>query len=198
MQRSWEWFQEKAKTKHAQMWLVALSFSESSFFLIPPDVLLIVMLSARAGRWVYLSSITALSSVLGAIFGYVIGAFVFVPVAEPLIALYSLTDEFAYVGSLYTQGTFWVVLAAAFTPIPFKVFVLSGGFFSVPFVPFILAAILGRSARFFLVGWLSDRFGPQVAEAFIENFKYLTIVFVIISTIALTVYFDVPNLFFNM
>lgn len=196
MRRSWDWFVEKAKTKHAQMWLMALSFSESSFFLIPPDVLLIAMLSAGAGRWVYLSFITSLSSVLGAVFGYLIGAFVFVSVAEPLITLYGLTEEFAHVGELYTQGTFWVVLAAAFTPIPFKVFVLSGGFFTVPFIPFILASILGRSARFFLVGWLAHTFGPRAAESFIENFKYITFVFVVLAAIALTVYFDVPTLLF--
>lgn len=194
MHKSWEWFQGKAKTKHAQMWLAILAFTESSFFLIPPDVLLIAMLSARSGRWVYLASITSLFSVLGAVFGYLVGAYVFVPIAEPIIALYALADEFAYVGSLYTQGTFWVVFTAAFTPIPFKVFVLSGGFFGVPFFPFIVAAILGRSARFFLVGWLADTFGPKVAETFIEHFKYVTFVFVVLLAIALTVYFDLPNL----
>lgn len=171
-----------------------LSFSESSFFLIPPDVLLIAMLSARVGKWIRLATITSLASVLGAAFGYLIGAYVFVPVAQPIIAFYSLTEEFAYVGSLYTQGTFWVVLAAAFTPIPFKVFVLSGGFFLVPFPQFILASILGRSGRFFLVGWLSNKFGPRVAEAFIENFKLVTAIAVLIVILVLSIFFWFPHL----
>lgn len=196
MRRSWDWFQKKAKTKYAEAWLVALSFSESSFFLIPPDVLLIAMLAAKAGRWFRLASITAGSSVIGAMFGYVLGYFVFEPVAQPIVSLYGLTEEFAYVGTLYTQSTFWTVFTAAFTPIPFKVFVLAGGFFSVPFLPFLFASILGRMLRFVIVAWLADTFGPRVAEKFIQHFNQITIIIFVLFAVALGVYFDVPELFF--
>lgn len=194
MRRGWEWFAEKAKTKHAEWWLVALSFSESSFFLIPPDVLLIAILSARAGRWTYYAFLTSLASVLGAVFGYLVGYFVFVPIAQPIIDFYHLSEEFAQVGKLFVDSTFWAVLTAAFTPIPFKVFVLAGGFFKVPILPFLAGSIIGRSVRFFGVAWVSQKFGPTVAEKYIENFNYITIVAVIITLIALSVTLDLPLL----
>lgn len=194
MKRLWEWFAEKAKTKHAEGWLVAVSFSESSFFIVPPDVLLIAMLSARAGRWAYYAFLTSLASVLGAIFGYLIGFFVFVPIAQPIIDFYHLSEEFSQVGKYFVDSTFLAVLTAAFTPIPFKVFVLAGGFFKVPILPFLAGSIIGRSVRFFGVAWVSHKFGPMVAEKYIENFNYVTIVIVIIALIVLSVLFDLPLL----
>jgi len=196
MRRSWEWFQQRATSAHARAWLALLAFSESSFFLIPPDVLLIAMLAARAGRWVQLAAITSVASLAGAVAGYLIGAFVFEPLAQPIIEFYSLTEEFAHVGDLYSKSTFWAVLLAAFTPIPYKVFVLAGGFFMVPLVPFLLASALGRSARFFLIAWLSHKFGPRAAELFIENFKFITLIVLVLCAIVASVYFDLPALFF--
>jgi len=196
MRRSWEWFQQRATSAHARAWLALLALSESSFFLIPPDVLLIAMLAARAGRWVQLAAITSVASLAGAVAGYLIGAFVFEPLAQPIIEFYSLTEEFAHVGDLYSKSTFWAVLLAAFTPIPYKVFVLAGGFFMVPLVPLLLASALGRSARFFLIAWFSHKFGPRAAELFIENFKFITLIVLVLCAIVASVYFDLPALFF--
>lgn len=164
MRKCWEWFQARATSKHAEAWLAVMSFSESSFFLIPPDVLLIAILSAQAGRWVYYAVLTTVSSVAGAVFGYALGYYVFEPLVQPLIELYGLATEFAHVGALYEESTFISVFTAAFTPIPFKVFVLAGGFFKVPLIPFVLASIMGRGMRFFIVAWLSHRYGPRGAE----------------------------------
>jgi membrane protein YqaA with SNARE-associated domain len=196
MRRSWKWFQEKAKTKHAQVWLGVISFCEASFFPIITDVFLIPILSARVGRWKYYAFIVSITSVLGAMFGYALGFYVFEPVVQPMLTLYGFTEEFAYVGTLYANSTFWSVLTAAFTPIPFKVFVLAGGFFGVPLVPFLLASIIGRSARFYLVAWLADRFGPRVAEKFIQHFNQITIIIFVLFAVVLAIYFDVPELFF--
>lgn len=189
MQKVWNWFKSKSESKNARTWLALLSFSESSFFIIPPDILLIAMLSAGAKSWTRLSAITSVGSIFGAIFGYFIGAFVFDTIAQPIISFYGLMNEFAYVGTLYSHGAFWVVLTAAFTPIPFKVFVLSSGFFNVPFLPFILASTIGRSTRFFLVGWISKKYGAFVAENFIKNFKFITYIAIFLFTIALIMYF---------
>jgi len=190
-ERSWKWFQERAHSKHAEVWLGILSFSESSFFLIPPDVLLIAMLAAGAERWVRYALLTSGASVLGALFGYAIGLWLFEPIAAPLISVYHLADEFAYVGALYTDSVFWVVLTAAFTPIPFKVFVLSAGFFAVPFTPFLFAAVLGRSSRFFLVAFLAHRYGPRAAQIFIAHFKKVTLVCVIVLLVIACIHYDV-------
>ena len=196
MKRIWEWFQQKAKTKHAQVWLVLVSFAEASFFPLIADMLLIPMLAARTGRWKYYAFITTVASVLGALFGYALGLYVFEPIVQPLISFYHLTDQFAHVGELYSQSTFWSVLTAAITPIPFKVFVLAGGFFSVPLVPFVIASIIGRAFRYYIVAWLADKFGPEVADRCIEHFNYIFIVVFIFIIIALSVYFDLPELIF--
>ncbi len=190
MRKAWEWFQARAASKHAEAWLASLSFSESSFFLIPPDALLIPMLAAGAGRWVRLAIITTVASVSGAVFGYLMGHFFFEQVAQPIIVMYGLTEEFAHVGALYAQGTFIIVLLAAFTPIPYKVFVLAGGFFGVPFLPFLVASIVGRGARFFLIAWLAHRFGPRAAELFLAHFKIATVVVVAVLSLLALWYFD--------
>jgi membrane protein YqaA with SNARE-associated domain len=188
VRRTWEWFQARAASRHAQAWLVLLSFSESSFFLIPPDILLIPLLAARAGNWLYYVALTTGSSVLGALFGYVLAAGFFELVGQPIIDLYGLHEQFAYVGALYNESTFWAVFTAAFTPIPFKVFVLAGGFFTVPFIPFIVASILGRGLRFLIVGYLAHRFGPQAAELFLSYFNKITIAAVALVALGLLVY----------
>ncbi len=189
MQKVWDWFKNKSESKHARFWLWLLSFSESSFFIIPPDVLLIAMLSAGAKNWKRLSAITSLGSILGAVFGYFIGAFLFNSFAEHIISFYGLVDEFNKVGELYTHGAFFVILVAAFTPIPFKVFVISGGFFNIPFISFMFASTLGRSARFFLVGWISKKYGPFVAESFVKNFKIITYISVLLFAFIFIVYY---------
>jgi len=190
MRKGWQWFETRATSNHAKLWLAALAFSESSFFLIPPDVLLIAILAARAGRWVYYATLTTLSSVAGALFGYLLGLFVFEPVARPLIELYGLTEEFARVGALYEGNTFWVVLTAAVTPIPFKIFVLAGGFFSVSFLPFIVASVVGRAARFYLVAWLAHRYGPRGAELGLRYFNHIAVAVLVLIGIVLAVHFD--------
>ncbi len=189
MRRSWEWFKGKAHSKHVRTWLAIISFCEASFFPIITDVFLIPVLAARTGRWTYYAFLVSVASVLGAVFGYALGMFVFEPVVQPLLTLYGFTDEFAHVGVLYSESTFWTVFAAAFTPIPFKVFVLAGGFFSVPFIPFLLASVVGRSARFFLVSFLSHKYGPKVAEKFIQYFNHITVVFVVLLSVFAFFYF---------
>lgn len=169
--------------------MAILSFTESSFFLIPPDVLLIPILAAGSGRLLYYVALTTGASVLGAVFGYILAAGFFDVMGQPIIALYQLESEFAYVESLYAASTFWVVFTAAFTPIPFKVFVLAGGFFGVPFLPFLAASVLGRGLRFLLVGFLAHRFGPGAAELFLVRFKWVTILVGILVAVGAFVYF---------
>ncbi len=188
-ERSWAWFQAHGTGAHAERWLVALSFSESSFFLIPPDALLIPMLAAGAKRWARLALITTVASVLGALFGYVVGALAFESVGVAVVGFYGLEDAFEHVGTLYDTHTFLSVFTAAFTPIPFKVFVLAGGFFKVSLIPFIAASILGRGMRFYLVAYLAARFGPRAAEAFLQYFKWVTVAVVALLALVFVYYY---------
>ena len=195
MKRGWEWFQTKAQSSHAQFWLVVVSFGETVCLPLISEMLLIPILAARAGRWKHYALLTTVASIAGAVVGYLLGLYVFEPVVQPLINLYGFTEHFAYVGDLYSKNVFLSVLTAAFTPIPFKVFVLAGGFFKVSFLPFIVATVVGRGVRFYLVAWIADKVGTRVAEKCIEHFNYITAVVVVLGMIAAAVYFDLPELF---
>lgn len=159
--RAWYWFAEHAHGAHAKFWLFLISFAESNFFLIPPDPLLAGILLAGSTRWAYYATLTSVASILGAVVGYVVAAFFFDVAGAPVIAFYGLEQEFQVVQSYFDQNTFGVMLFAAFTPIPFKVFVLTAGFLRVDFLLFLLASALGRSARYFLIAFMVHRFGER-------------------------------------
>jgi membrane protein YqaA with SNARE-associated domain len=146
----------------APRYLVGLSFAESSFFPIPPDVMLMPMSLAQPQRAMYFASITTLASVIGGVAGYAIGHFALDWIA-PLIqeggrwaAAYTKASQW------FAQWGFWAVLIAGFSPIPYKVFTISAGALSMAFIPFVLASAVGRGARFFLVSGLLSWGGPAM------------------------------------
>lgn len=169
------WVISKAQTRQAQFWLAAFAFAESSFFLIPPDLLLIAILAAGAGRFVYYAGLTTLFSVLGALFGYLIGFLFFDLVGVKLVAFYHLEGEMARVGELFSRGAFPTIFLAAFTPIPFKVFTLSAGLFKINLLTFVWASILGRGARFLGVAYLARCFGPFLGNLIYRYFNWFSI-----------------------
>lgn len=172
--RGYEWFKERSHGAHAKFWLATLSFSESSFFPIPPDVLLIAILLTNAKRWIYYALFTALFSVLGAIVGYFIGYFFFGILGEKIINFYNLKNEFISVSQMFSNNSFWVMFTAAFTPIPYKIFVLTGGFFKVNFLMFLVGSIVGRSARFLFVSYVIKRFRMGIAKTIFNYFNIIT------------------------
>ncbi len=178
--RVWAWFSARAHGAHARAWLFAVSFSESSFFLVPPDVLLVAILLAGAERWVFYASVTTVASVLGGAFGYVLGALFFDAVGARIISLYDLADAMARVSDLYRTNAFWAVFTAAFTPIPYKVFVLAAGFFRIDFLAFIVASIFGRGLRFFAVAYIVRRYGQGILTLVMRYFNILTALVVLI------------------
>lgn len=178
--RGGEWFKERAHGTHAKGWLLALSFSESSFFVIPADVLLVAILMAGATRWVYYATITTAASVAGGIFGYAIGFLFFDTVGIQIIELYGLAEGMSKVGLLYNDNAFWVIFTAAFTPIPYKIFVLSAGFFKVNFISFIVASIIGRGLRYFLIAYIVKIFGGKMTKILFRYFNIITLIAVIL------------------
>jgi membrane protein YqaA with SNARE-associated domain len=157
---NWEWFVERAEGTHAKAWLAALSFTESSVFIIPPDFLLVAIVLA-GGKWLYYAILTTITSIAGAGFGYLLGAFFFNMIAAPLVAFYGWGPELDRAQEIFNDGAFWVMLTAAFTPIPFKVFVLAAGFLHVNPLTFFVGSIIGRAARYFVLAWAADRFGMR-------------------------------------
>lgn len=187
--RGVDWFQSRAHGTHAKAWLALLSFSESSFFVVPPDVLLIAILMAGASRWVYYASLTTIMSVVGAVFGYMIGFFFFDTFGIQIIEFYNLSNEMKEVQLLYNSNTFWVIFTAAFTPIPYKIFVLSAGFFKINFIIFLLASILGRGLRYFIVAYITKAFGLMATRLFFRYFNIITMVAVLFFILFLLLHF---------
>ncbi len=150
----------------ATRYLAALSFAESSFFPIPPDVMLAPMVLAQRQRAWMLAAITTLWSVLGGIAGYLIGMFLFNVVATPVINFYEAEAAFEVVRAKFQAHGVWIVFLAGFTPIPYKLFTISAGLASMSLLPFVAASLVGRGARFFLVAGLiyagGERFESQL------------------------------------
>lgn len=138
---------------HAARYLAALSFAESSFFPIPPDVMLAPMALARRERaWCY-AVLTTLASVAGGAVGYLIGYFAF-DLVEPLIRDAGYWERYAQARAWFDSWGFWAIFLAGFSPIPYKLFTISAGVIAMNFPLFVLASLIGRGARYFLVAGL--------------------------------------------
>ena len=188
-----DWTLRHAEGPRARLWLAAFSFTEASFFPIPPDILLIAILLTNGTHWVRYSLITTLSSVAGAIFGYIIGVFFFAIIGEPLIAFYNLQESMAHVGKLFSDNAFITILLAAFTPIPFKVFTIAAGVWHIDFFIFVIASLLGRGTRFFAIGYLLHRFGRKISSLLYKYFNIVSLIIMvfIIAIIFFSAFFDV-------
>ncbi|MAU19934.1 MAG: cytochrome B [Martelella sp.] len=174
LRRLYNWTLSLAANRNAERVLFGISFAESSFFPIPPDVLLIPMVIARPAKWFRIALICTLASILGAIAGYLIGMFLFEQVARPILDFYGKQDSFDRVAEWYNTWGGWGVLFAAITPFPYKVLTLFSGATGLNFGIFLLVSVIGRSFRFFLIAWLLNRYGPPIRD-FIE--KYLGLLF---------------------
>lgn len=173
------WVEGYAEKPHAESALFVIAFAESSFFPIPPDVLLIamaVMVPKRAFRYALVCSI---GSVLGGVFGYFLGWAFFEALGQPILSLYGAMGHYETVKGLYAEHAFWAILAAGFTPIPYKVFTIAAGTFEVPLTTLIAASILGRSGRFFLVAALFYFFGAPIKRFIDKYFEILSVLFVV-------------------
>jgi membrane protein YqaA with SNARE-associated domain len=153
--------------RHATRYLVAVSASESIIFPVPPDVMLIPMALARPRRAYYFATVCTIASVVGGLVGYLLGMFAF-ELVEPWLHRFGYWPAFVQVQDLFARYGFWIVLAAGFTPIPYKVFTIASGTFGMPFLPFVLGSMVGRGGRFFLVASLI-RIGGERMEAQIRR-----------------------------
>ena len=179
---------EWAEHKYSINVLSVVSFIEASFFPIPPDPVLITMCLSRPRRSLWYAFICSVFSVLGAIFGYYIGLYLWSSLHGFFFEYLFTEASFNYVGELYKKNAFLAVLTAAFTPIPFKVFTIAGGVFKISLFDLILASAIGRSARFFIEGGLFYFFGPDI-KVFIEKyFNLLTIIITILIILAVVIY----------
>lgn len=177
VRRTYDWVLSWADSRYGAVALFLIAFAESSFFPIPPDVLLMALALGARKKSMTFALICSIASVLGGLAGYAIGAFAFDTIGKPIIDFYGAGDKYDSIGKLYEEHGFWIVFLAGFTPIPYKVITIAGGVFQISLLPFTVASIIGRSARFFLVAGLIYAFGEPV-KAFIDKwFNLLTVVF---------------------
>jgi len=160
----YEWTLKWAEHKFAPRILALLTFAESVFFPIPPDVLLAPMVLAKPESAWRLASLTTISSIVGGIVGYFLGFWMFEPWIQPLITDFGYQQRFDIAMDWFATWGVWVVFIAGFSPIPYKLFTVSAGFLQMAFLPFLLASAVGRGMRFFLVAGLIQWGGAEMEQ----------------------------------
>lgn len=180
-QRAMQW----ARHRHAPWYLGGLSFAESSFFPIPPDVMLAPMSLANPRRAMWFALLTTLTSVAGGLFGYLIGVYAF-ELIEPWLRTSRYWSSYEVAVSWFGEWGFWAVFVAGFSPIPYKVFTIAAGALSMAVLPFALASLVGRGARFFLVAGLMAWGGAKmeaVLHRYIDRLGWATVAAVVIGVL---------------
>ena len=180
----YDWTLSLARTRHALLALAFVSFIESSFFPIPPDILMIPMILARPDQAFRIATVCTIASVLGGLAGYGIGAFLFEEAARPILLLYGKMDQFNEMAQRFNEYGAWAVLFAGITPFPYKVITIFAGATQLDMTVFMVSSLVARGARFFLIAALLWRYGAPM-KLFIERrlglLATLTLVFLFLG-----------------
>lgn len=172
----------------APYYLSLLSFFESFILPFPPpDVMLAPMSLAKPDKAMRFAALTLVFSVLGGLVGYLIGAFLF-DLASPYIDAWGYRDRFERVMLWFESWGFWAVLVAGFSPVPYKLFTIAAGVLQLAILPFILASVIGRGARFYLVAWCLSRFGPAIEPKLLQYIERIGWAVVIVLAVAIILY----------
>jgi len=180
VRRLYDWVLHWAETPYGTPALFLLAFCESSFFPVPPDVLLIALSVSIPKKAFRYALVCSAGSLLGGCFGYLIGWEFMAAIGDAIIQFYGFNDQYYYVQNLYTRYDAWVIGIAGFTPIPYKVFTITAGAFKINFLIFVVVSLLSRSARFFLIGVLIYKFGPAIQRFIDRYFNLLAVLFTIL------------------
>ncbi len=164
----YNWTMGLAGHRHALWALAIVSFTESSFFPIPPDILMIPMILARPNRAFFIASVCLIASVLGGIAGYAIGALFYDQLGAPILAALDKTDAMLEFNTRFNDLGFWPVLIAGLTPFPYKVITIMSGWTGLPIGTFIITSIIARGIRFFVIAALLRQYGEPLRD-FIER-----------------------------
>lgn len=178
VRRLYHWVLSWAEHPQATWVLFLLAFAESSFFPIPPDVLLIALCLGKPARSLWYAGICTVGSVVGGLFGYWIGSAVFDTVGRQILEFYGLMDRYADVQALYRRYDVWAVGIAGLTPIPYKVFTVTAGLFKISLPGFVVASVVGRGLRFFVVALVLKRWGEPARRFLDRHLDLLSLTFV--------------------
>lgn len=174
-----------SRLPNAQWYLAVLSFAESSFFPIPPDVMLAPMSLSNPSKAWWFATITTIASVLGGLFGYLIGVTAF-DVIEPHLKASSYWPAFQVAELWFKDWGFWAIFVAGFSPIPYKVFTIAAGTLSMAIIPFTIASIIGRGARFFIVAGLMKWGGARMEanlHKYVDRIGWATVALIVIAVL---------------
>lgn len=181
VRRIYDWVLHWADTPWGGVALFVMAFAESSFFPIPPDVLLIALCLGAPKKALKYALICTAGSVCGAMLGYGIGMWAWEGVMSGWFIPHVFSQAaFDSVGVLYDQYNFWAVFTAGFTPIPYKLFTIAGGAFGIDFIMFVVASLVGRGARFLLISFLIYKYGPSIKGFIDKYFNWLAIAFTVL------------------
>ncbi|SDU38302.1 YqaA family protein [Stappia sp. ES.058] len=179
LRRLYDWTMSLASGPRAPYALGAVSFAESSFFPIPPDILLIPMVIARRAKAFSYALLCTITSVIGGAAGYAIGALLFVQIAEPILSFYGYLDKFETFRANFNDYGAWIVFIAGVTPFPYKVITIASGATGLSLPVFMLASVLARGVRFFVVAGLLYLFGPPIRTFIEERLSLMFTIFVV-------------------
>jgi len=192
VKKAYDWVISWASTPYALYALILLSFTESFFFPIPPDILLIAMAFSKPRHSFFYATLCSLSSVVGGIAGYIIGYFLFESIGKLIFDLYGGINQFETVKEYYNSKGAWMVLIGGFTPVPYKLVTIASGAFLMDFKIFLICSVISRSARFFLESLLIFCFGEkirQLLEKYFNLFTILLIMTVVLGFLLFRVFF---------
>ena len=188
IRKLYDWVLKWAETPYGPLALFILAFAESSFFPIPPDILLIALALGARKKSLYFALICSLASISGGLFGYGIGHFLWWEGSSYTGIAYFFFNNipgfseqlFTILKNQYDQYGFMIIFTAGFTPIPYKIFTISAGAFDINLLNFLIASTISRSARFFLVSGLIWKFGEPIRSFIDKYFNLLTILFTVL------------------
>jgi membrane protein YqaA with SNARE-associated domain len=179
LRRFYDWTLALASHRRALPALAAVSFTESSFFPVPPDAMLVPMVLARPDRAWIMAGVCTVASVIGGLFGYAIGYFLFETLGQWLIKVYGYGDAFTQYQEGFAEWGTWIILIKGLTPIPYKLVTIASGLAQFDIFTFVWASVVTRGARFFLVAALLWRFGPPIKDFIEKRLTLVTTLFVI-------------------
>ncbi|MGM0419115.1 MAG: YqaA family protein [Thermodesulfobacteriota bacterium] len=180
MKRLYNWVLSWSDSKWGAYALFFLAFAESSFFPIPPDVLLLALCVGKPLKSFYYAFICSIGSVFGGIFGYFIGLKFMDVIGAKIVAMYGFQEKMDLIGTMYRNYDAWAVSIAGFTPIPYKVFTITAGIFEISLPVFIFASFFSRSLRFFIQAVLLYFYGEAIKNFIDKYFNILAVIFTIL------------------
>jgi membrane protein YqaA with SNARE-associated domain len=178
----YDWMLRQARGKGAVRILAVVSFIESSFFPLPPDPVLAIVVAKNRHRATYYAAVCAIASVLGGFLGYYIGYAFFESIGASILAFYGQTEKFGEIAENLNKWAFWIICAKGLTPIPYKIVTIGSGFAKIDLCTFAVASLITRSGRFLLLSAICKKFGEQFLN-FIEKNRGTTLFLIVLSVV---------------